>query len=164
MELAGLVRLCLVDKRRRVSGLARPWRAAAVVAALEADPETVPELLVATQRFFSGHPFAATTYEGALGALRRVRLDRRYGEAPAGHGLVRVDLEARRVRFLLRGAGWRREGWLYYHDGEAFTRLRVPYRVPESWRVEGAPEDTGPLAAWNDDGPEPFAALLGADA
>lgn len=163
MEPSGLARICLRDKVRRVSGLARPWRIPALMAALDAEPETIPALLVAAQRFFTGHPFATTAYDGFLGSLRRVRLDRRYTEAPAGQGLAVLDLEARRVRYEVRGIGWRRAGWLYYHDGEAFTRHRVPFRLPESWRVEGLPEERGPAVEWNDSGPEPFGAVLGPD-
>ena len=163
MRTSGLVRVCLRDKKRRVSGLVRPWRVPALVAALDAEPETVPDLLVSVQRFFHGHPFASTAYEGVLGSVRRARLDRRYTEAPAAHGLAVVDLETRRVRFEARGIGWRRAGWLYYHDGDAFTRRRVAFRVPESWVVEGVPEDQTDPVEWNDGGPEPFGHLLGMD-
>jgi hypothetical protein len=160
MGFPGLVRLCLRDKAGRVSGLARPWRASALLAALDADPETIPALLVSAQRFFSGHPFSTTTYQGFLGSFRRVWLDRRYTETPTGQGMALIDLEARRVRYEVRGIGWRRTGWLYYHDGDGFTRYRVSFRIPESWRVEGAPEDVAPLAEWNEGGPEPFGFLL----
>lgn len=160
MARPGLARICLRDKVRRVSGLGRPWRAAALVAALEADPETIPELLLAAQRFFCGHPFAAPTYEGWLGVLRRVGVDRRYTERPGGQGVAIFDLEARRVHYAVRGVGWRRQGWLYYHDGETFTARRVPFRVPDSWRIDGVPEDRSPLVDWNEGGPEPFAYLL----
>ena len=71
MARPGLARICLRDKRWRVSGLARPWRAAALIAALETEPESIPDLLLAAQRFFCGHPFSATTYQGLLGAVRR---------------------------------------------------------------------------------------------
>src|SRR5688572_8048925 len=156
MAQPGLVRVCLRDKQRRVSGLARPWRVPALLGALEADPETVPELLVAAQRFFHGHPFASPSYEGLFGALRRARVDRRYAETPIGHGLAVFDLETRRVRLEARGIGWRRGGWLYYHDGETFTRRRVTFRIPESWLIEGVPPDLTPQLEWNDGGPEPF--------
>jgi hypothetical protein len=164
MGFAGLARICLRDKGRRVSGLARPWRAPALMAALESEPDTIAELLLAAQRFFCGHPFSSNAYEGLLGSVRRVGLDRRYSEAPGSHGLVLIDLEARCVRYEVRGIGWRRSGWLYYHDGEAFTTRRVPFRIPESWRVEGAAEDQAPLCEWNEGGPEPFGFLLLPDA
>jgi hypothetical protein len=160
MALSGLARICLSDKSRRVSGLARPWRAPALLAALEAEPESIPSLLVAAQRFFCGHPYSSTAYDGLLGAVRRIGLDRRYTETPGTQGLAVFDLQAHRVQFAVRGVGWRRSGWLYYHDGEAFTGRRVPYRLPESWRVEGALEDETPLAEWNEGGPEPFDFLL----
>jgi hypothetical protein len=146
-----------------MSGLVRPWRVPALLAALDGDPETLPELLVSAQRFFCGHPFASSAYDGLLGSVRRVRVDRTYRETPGSYGRMLVDLETRQVRYEVRGVGWRREGWLYYHDGEAFTRRRVAYRVPESWRIEGTPEDRAPLTEWNDVGPEPFAFLLGPD-
>jgi hypothetical protein len=164
MGVAGLARVCLRDKVRRVSGLCRPWRAPALLAALEAEPDTVSDLLLAAQRFFSGHPFSSSAYEGLLGAIRRLGWDRRYSERPGSHGVCVIDLETRRVRYEVRGVGWRRQGWLYYHDGEAFTNRRVPFRIPESWRVEGAPEDHTPLCEWNEGGPEPFAFLLLPDA
>lgn len=157
----GLARICLRDKRERVSGLTRPWRAAALLAALEAEPETISGLLLAAQRFFCGHPFVTDAYEGVWGTLRRIGVDRRYSETPGSHGLAVIDLEARRVRYEVRGIGWRRSGWLYYHDGEGFTRRRVPFRLPESWQVTGAPEDRTPLCEWNDGGPEPFGFLWG---
>jgi hypothetical protein len=160
MGQPGLVRVCLRDKQRRVSGLARPWRVPALVGALEADPETIADLLVAAQRFFYGHPFASTSYDGLLGAFTRARVDRRYTEIPAGHGLAVFDVEARRIRVETRGVGWRRVGWLYYHDGEVFTRRRVPFRVPESWLIEGVPVDRAPQVEWNDGGPEPFEHLI----
>jgi hypothetical protein len=146
-----------------MSGLARPWRVPALIGALEAEPESVPELLVAAQRFFHGHPFANAAYEGLFGGLRRARVDRRYREVPAGQGLAVFDLETRRVRVEARGVAWRRAGWLYYHDGEAFTRRRVQYRVPESWVIEGTPADRIPQLEWNDGGPEPFEHLFGED-
>jgi hypothetical protein len=160
MGLSGLARICLRDKARRVSGLTRPWRAVALLAALEAEPDTIPDLLLAAQRFFCGHPFASSAYDGLLGTLRRDGVDRRYTEAPGSHGLAVFDLEARRVRYAVRGTGWRRAGWLYYHDGEVFTARRVPYRVPESWHIEGAVEDRALPIEWNDGGPEPFGFLL----
>jgi hypothetical protein len=163
MARPGLARICLRDKRWRVSGLARPWRVAALVAALETEPESIPDLLVSAQRFFCGHPFSSTTYQGLLGAVRRTVVDTRYVETPGSHGLAVFDIEARRVYFGVRGVGWRRSGWLYYHDGEAFTGRRVPYRLPESWQVEGAPEDETPQADWNEAGPEPFDFLLADD-
>lgn len=160
MALPGLARICLSDKSRRVSGLGRPWRASALLAALEAEPDSIPDLLLAAQRFFCGHPFTSTAYEGLLGGVRRIRVDRRYTEAPAGHGVAVFDLTARRVRYAVRGIGWRRSGWLYYHDGEGFTARRVPYRLPESWRVEGAAEEETPLTEWNEGGAEPFDFVL----
>ncbi len=160
MGFPGLARICLRDKVRRVSGLARPWRAPALLAALEAEPETIPDLLLATQRVFCGHPFSSATYEGLLGTIRRIGLDRHYAERPAGHGLVVIDLEARRVDYAVRGVGWRRAGWLYYHDGETFTTRRVAFRIPESWHIEGAAEDQTPAVEWNEGGPEPFGFLL----
>jgi hypothetical protein len=160
MGQPGLVRVSLRDKQRRVSGLARPWRVPALIGALEIDPETIPELLVAAQRFFHGQPFVSPSYDGFLGALQRARVDRRYTETPVGHGVAVFDLDARRVRVETRDIGWRRAGWLYYHDGETFTRRRVTYRVPESWLIEGVPPDRAPQAEWNDDGPEPFEHLF----
>jgi hypothetical protein len=160
MALSGLARICLRDKVRRVSGLTRPWRVPALLAALEAEPDTISGLLLAAQRFFCGHPFSSAAYEGVFGAIRRVGVDRRYSEAPAGHGVAVVDLEARRVRYAVRGVGWRRRGWLYYHDGEAFTSRRVPFRIAESWIIEGAREDPAGPVDWNEAGPEPFAFLL----
>jgi hypothetical protein len=160
MGLPGLARICLRDKVRRVSGLTRPWRAAALLAALESEPETIPDLLLAAQRFFSGHPFSACAYEGVLGTLRRVGVDRRYTEAAGSHGLAVFDLETRRVRYTIRGVEWRRAGWLYYHDGEVFTSRRVQYRLPESWHIEGPGEAPAPPVDWNEGGPEPFEFLL----
>jgi hypothetical protein len=160
MALSGLARICLRDKVRRVSGLARPWRAPALLAALEAEPETIPDLLLAAQRFFCGHPFSTAAYEGIFGAIRRVGVDARYSERAASHGLVVIDLEARRVRYAVRGIGWRRAGWLYYHDGEAFSSRRVPFRIAESWAIEGGGEDRTLPVDWNDGGPGPFAFLL----
>lgn len=160
MGVPGVVRICLRDKVRQVSGLGRPWRAPALLAALEAEPETIPDLLLAVQRFFCGHPFSHDTYEGVLGAVRRVGLDRRYTEAAAGQGRLLIDLEHRRARYEVRGVGWRRSGWLYYHDGEAFAARRVPFRIPESWQIEGLPEDQTTPAEWNEGGPEPFGFLL----
>jgi hypothetical protein len=163
MGLPGLVRVCLRDKQRRVSGLARPWRVAALVAALEADPETIPDLLVSLQRFALGHPFTSTSYDGPLGLMRRVRVDPRYTEVPARHGRAVFVLDARRVRIETRGVGWRRAGWLYYHDGEAFTRRRVPFQLSEAWLIEGAPEDRATQVEWNEHGPEPFEHFLEAE-
>jgi len=164
MGTPGLARICLKDKRSRVSGLARPWRAPALMAALEAEPETIPDLLLAAQRFFCGHPFASYAYQGILGAVRRMGLDRRYTEAPGSHGLAVFDFEARQVRYAVRGVGWRRSGWLYYHDGEDFTGRRVPFRLPESWVVDGTGEDEAPCVEWNEGGPEPFSFLVPPDA
>lgn len=160
MGLPGLARICLRDKVRRVSGLARPWRAPVLLAAVESEPETIPDLLLAAQRFFCGHPFSTSAYEGVFGSVRHVRVDRRYSETPGSHGVMVLDLEARRAHYAVRGVGWRRAGWLYYYDGEAFTTRRVTFRIPESWHIEGAAEDPTPAVEWNDGGPEPFAFML----
>jgi hypothetical protein len=160
MGVPGLARICLRDKVRRVSGLARPWRAPALLAALESEPETIPDLLLAAQRVFCGHPFSSSAYEGIFGLVRRDRMDRRYTEAPGSQGHMVLDLETRRVRYAVRGVGWRRTGWLYYHDGEVFTARRIPFRIPEAWHIEGLPEDITAQVEWNDAGPEPFAFLL----
>jgi hypothetical protein len=162
--VSGVVRVCLRDKVRRLSGLTRPWRAPALLAALEGEPETVPALLVAAQRFFAGHPFSVPSYEGLLGTLHRVRLDPEYTEAPAGRGRLLIDLETRRATWGVQGVGWRRAGWLYYHDGAGFSRLRAAFRIPDGWVIDGSPEEREPPVAWNDAGPEPFAALFGGDA
>jgi hypothetical protein len=71
-----------------------------------------------------------------------------------------LDLEARRVTYAVRGVGWRRRGWLYYHDGEAFTARRVFFQIPEAWQIDGVPEDQTRPVEWNDGGPEPFGFLL----
>lgn len=157
------MRVCLRDKQRRVSGLARPWRVGALVAALDADPETIPDLLVAVQRFALGHPFAVTSYDGVFGRVRRVRVDPRYTESPGWHGRAVFALDARRVRIETRGVSWRRAGWLYYHDGETFTRHRVGFRLSEAWLTEGTPEDRSPQVDWNESGPEPFGHFLEAE-
>ena len=119
---------------------------------------------LAAQRFFCGHPFSSYAYQGLLGAVRRVGVDARYAETPGSHGLAVFDFEARRVHYAVRGIGWRRAGWLYYHDGESFTPRRVPFRLPESWQVDGPPEDETPLVEWNEGWPEPFGFLLQPDA
>ena len=143
MGQPGLVRVCLRDKQRRVSGLARPWRVPALVGALDADPETIPDLLVSVQRFFFGHPVRHDQLRRLLRRPPARRVDRRYIEAAAGHGLAVFDLDARRIRIETRGIGWRRAGWLYYHDGEAFTRRRVPYRVSGVLAHRGRPGGPG---------------------
>lgn len=160
MSTPGVVRVCLRDKARQLSGLTRPWRVPALLAALEGDPRSIADLLLAAQRLFCGHPFITHRYEGFFGSVRRLGMDRRYTERPAAGGLAVFDLEAKRVLYQVRGVGWRRSGWLYYHDGEGFTNRKVFFAIPDSWRVEGAPEDTAPQVEWNDGGPEPFAFLL----
>jgi hypothetical protein len=132
----------------------------ALLAALDGEPETIPALLVAAQRFFCGHPFSTSAYEGLFGVVRRVGVDRRYTEAGASQGLLVIDLEARRARYAVRGMPWRRTGWLYYHDGEGFTCRRVAYRIPEAWQVQGSAEDRSRAVEWNEGGPEPFQFLL----
>src|SRR5262249_22789011 len=99
-------------------------------------------------------------YEGFLGALKRARVDRRYTETPAGHGLAVFDLDARRIRIETRGIGWRRAGGLYYHHGEAFTPRRVSFLGAEAWLIEGTPLDRAPQVEWNESGPEPFEHLV----
>lgn len=160
MSMPGVVRVCLRDKTRQLSGLARPWRVLALLAALEAEPRSIPDLLVAAQRLFAGHPFTTPRYDGIFGSVRRLGVDARYTERRAAGGVAIFDLEARRVLYQVRGVGWRRAGWLYYHDGEGFTNRKVPFAIPDSWRVEGAPEDTTPQVEWNEGGPEPFAFLF----
>jgi hypothetical protein len=164
MGTPGLARISLRDKHSRMSGLARPWRAPALLAALEAEPESIPDLLLAAQRFFCGHPFGSYAYQGWLGSVRRISVDPCYSEVPANQGLAVFDFPSHRVQYAVRGIGWRRAGWLYYHDGEAFTARRVPFRLPESWQVDGPPEDESPCPEWNEGGPEPFGFLLPPDA
>lgn len=152
----GNIRVCLKDREKKISGIVREYRVIALLSAVEGNPLTIGDLIFYAQKFFCGNPFYSEKYEGLFGSLKKMRIDAEYTEKNADGGIAIFDLPRRKILLKIKGKGWRRRGWLYYHDGEGFTRKKVNFEIPDEWIVEGSPEDTSEQIEWNEKGREPF--------
>ena len=155
------MRVCLRDKLRRVSGLARPWRVPALVGALDADPETIPDLLVSAQRFFYGHPVRhhelRRDLRGRSGARGSIAATRR--RRPGTGSPCSISRPAGSASRRGASGGGGRAGST---TTTATPSPAAAWRTgsPSPWLIEGVPADRAPQVEWNDGGPEPFEYLV----
>jgi hypothetical protein len=117
------VRLNIIDAGNAVHGTAHGFAADAVIAALNAEPETIGELEAAIDRY-----------------IKRLDDRRPFDSFNAGEdfepwdaGLVIIDLAARIVSTESSYSAPQAQGEVQYHDGTQATEVSLPYRVPDDW-------------------------------
>lgn len=119
------VKLNLIDSRTILTGTIHGSVADACIAALSAEPETIPELAVALGRYIK-----ATDDSNPFGWFHpRSDID----ERPYDAGIVVIDLAARIGAAESTYSNLQPEGEIGYHDGNHGTDISIPYRVPEDW-------------------------------
>jgi hypothetical protein len=126
------VKLNLVDAHTILCGTIHGSMADRCVAALSAEPETIPELEVALTRYVNprdGHgEFASFRSESAIDAK------------PYDAGLVVIDLAARVVASESTYSQPGPEGEVYYHDGTKLTDIPISDHLPDDWRFVNSVE------------------------
>jgi hypothetical protein len=118
------VRLVVREAERDWSGTIHGSCADVAVAALSGDPVTMKELEAAAARF------------AKLGEASRhfVNLSPGSNDQPYDAGLVVIDLVARLVVVDSTYSSPRREGTIWYHDGNSCTDMRLRYHLADDWK------------------------------
>jgi hypothetical protein len=119
------VNLNLIDAERTLHGTIHGSVADAAIAALSAEPETIPELAAALARYIKplddSNPFQL--FRSAA------EIDTERWDA----GIVIIDLTTRIVATESSYSQPQHEGEVRYHDGEKSTDIPVMYRLPNDW-------------------------------
>src|SRR5882724_4980039 len=119
------LKLNLIDSQEILHGTIHGSVADAAIAALSAEPETIPELVAALARYIKprddSSPFQ--TFRTAA------HIDAEHWDA----GIVIIDLTARIVAVESTYSHPQLEGEVHYHDGPKSTDINVPYRLPDDW-------------------------------
>jgi hypothetical protein len=119
------ITLNLIDSQSIFSDTMHASTADRCVAALAAEPETIPELEAALARFEKCPPsFTLPMYRSTP-----TEIDTR----PYDAGVFILDLAARIVAYESTYSHPGPEGEIEYHDGTCLTDLRIPYRLPDNW-------------------------------
>lgn len=119
------VKLNLIDSQTILSGTIHGSIVDSCIAALSAEPETIPELAAALGRYI-----LATDDSNPFGWFnRRSAVD----ERPYDAGIVIIDLAARIVAAESTYSQPSHEGVVTYHNGHHGTDIRIPYHVADDW-------------------------------
>jgi hypothetical protein len=119
------VKLNLVDAEDILSGTLHGSIVDAAIAALSAEPETIPELSAALARYIK--PLHDSS------PFQFLRKTREIDEERWDAGLVIIDLASRIVAADSTYSQPANEGEINYHDGTKSTEISVLYRVPDDW-------------------------------
>jgi hypothetical protein len=129
------VRLVLRDADRELSGTIHGSVVDRVVAALSAEPETIPELESALGRFERGA-------DGSTFAWFRAGSH----DEPYDAGLVVIDLAARLIAAESTYSSPGQSGDVLYHDGDSATDQWIRYHLPNDWQITRDAWNWRPLA------------------
>lgn len=121
------VRLVVREAGRDWSGTIHASCADRAVAALGADPVTIEELEVATERFAKQLPKCRVFANLSPGLCAE----------PHDAGLVVIDLVARQVVVDSTYSSPAPEGIVWYHDGRCCTKTRLRYHLADDWLFAG---------------------------
>ena len=119
------IRLNLIDEQQILYGTIHGSVADSAVAALSAEPETIPELETALTRFIK--PISPS------GLFASFETTKEINEAPWDAGIVIIDLASRIVAVESTYSFPAPSGEVAYHDGTKSTELTLSYRTPEDW-------------------------------
>ena len=128
------VKLNLIDSQTILSGTIHGSVVDSCVAALSAEPETIPELVAALARFIKPNetnPFAWFK--------SRTEID----ERPYDAGIVVIDLASRIIAAESTYSHPQLEGEVDYHNGTHATDVRIPFRIPLDWLLVSSIEAHG---------------------
>lgn len=118
------VKLNLTDAQRTLNGTIHHSIIDACVAALSAEPETIPELEAALERFINpvgeSSPFASFRTAADIDT------------EPWDAGIAIIDLAARLIASNSASRP-RPKGEVHYHDDASATNIPVLYRLPDDW-------------------------------
>lgn len=119
------LKLNLIDSQTILSGTIHGSVIDSCIAALSAEPETIPELAAALGRYIKGKD-----EDDPFGWFRqRSEIDAQ----PYDAGIVIIDLAARIVATESTYSNPTPEGEVHYHDGHQATDVSIPYRLPADW-------------------------------
>lgn len=121
------VRLSIVEQNYAIQGDIHGSIADAIVAALSAEPETIPELATALERYQKSRDEIS-----CFGAFLQSVPDQ-LDLSPWDAGIVIVDLAARVVVTESTYSSPAKQGEVRYHDGSKGTEVPIYYRVPDDW-------------------------------
>ncbi len=121
------VNLTILEHTRATQGEIHGSVVDAVIAALSAEPETIPELEAALERYQK-----PCDGENPFGRFRQ-HLPTEIDLQPWDAGLVVVDLAARIVASESTYSAPCQQGEVRYHDGHKATEVPLYYRVPDDW-------------------------------
>lgn len=96
-----------------------------VVAALSAEPETIPELATALERF-----------ENQGKRLLHRGLHCGFRDDPWDAGIVMIDLPGRLLINESSYDHFEHSSSVSYHNGSSATNLKIRYHLPKDWRIE----------------------------
>ena len=128
------VKLNLIDSQTTIAGTIHGSIVDSCVAALSAEPETIPELVAALARFIK--PTETSPF-----ALFKSRTE--IDERPYDAGIVVIDLASRIIAAESTYSNLQQEGEVGYHDGTHATDVRIPYRIPLDWLLVSSIEAHG---------------------
>ena len=119
------LKLNLIDSQETLHGTIHGSVADAAIAALSAEPETIPELVAALARYIKPRD-DASPFQSLLPAAQ---IDAEHWDA----GIVIIDLTTRIVAVESTYSQPQHEGEVHYHDGTKSTDITVLYRLPDDW-------------------------------
>ncbi len=118
------VKLNLIDSATLLTGTIHGSIVDSCFAALSAEPETIPELVAALERFIKPDETSPFAWFHP-----RTGID----ERPYDAGIVIIDLAARVIAAESTYSNPQAEGEVDYHNGVHATDVRIPYRMPSDW-------------------------------
>jgi hypothetical protein len=119
------LKLNLIDSQEILHGTIHGSVADATIAALSAEPETIPELVAALTRYIKSLDDSSPFQSFRPAA----QIDTEHWDA----GIVIIDLTTRIVAVESTYSQPQHEGEVHYHDGTKSTDITVPYRLPDDW-------------------------------
>lgn len=122
------IKLILIDSESILEGTIHGSVGDRCVAALSAEPETIPELKAALARYERDPPILGSSYFHSSPASCAVT-----DIKPYDAGILIIDLAARIVACESTYSRPGPEGRVDYHDGTQAIPLPLPYRVPDDW-------------------------------
>lgn len=117
--------LNLIDAEKTLHGTIHGSVADAAIAALSAEPETIPELVAALARYIKPRD-DSSPFQSFRSAAQ---IDAEHWDA----GIVIIDLTTRIVAVESSYSQPQHEGEVHYHDGTQLTDIPVLYRLPDDW-------------------------------
>ncbi|MEP6920722.1 MAG: hypothetical protein ABI967_06325 [bacterium] len=121
------LKLNLIDSQKILTGTIHGSVVDSCIAALSAEPETIPELAAALGRYIrhanDSNPFAWFHPRSSI------------DEQPYDAGIALIDLAARIIAAESTYSNPQPDGEVSYHDGHQATDVSIFYRLPDDWLI-----------------------------